>query len=70
MGKKVKAWVIKNREGKLHPFYTRSMRKDSIDAVCKNLFNAYTWQQLKRQGWSCVRVEIREVPKKKGKRNG
>jgi hypothetical protein len=68
MGKKVKAWAIKGWEGEMHPFYTRRTRNESIDALRHNLFRRYTWQQLKRQGWSCVRVEIREVPKKKGKR--
>lgn len=62
-----KYWSIKRVfvRGKpsIYAFYSDYTRKNTIENLRKNLFNKYTWRQLKAMGYSVIRVEIKELRK-------
>lgn len=63
--KTAKCWSIKRGYGKGKPFinvyYTNTFRHGAIEALRHNLFYKYSWPQLKKMGYSVIKVEVKEV---------
>lgn len=55
------AWGIKWKTGIILPFSIRKTRRDAIKDMESNYKSQ--WRQLKKQGMSAVKLEIRELQK-------
>lgn len=57
--KKIIAWGIKWNTGIILPYSIRHTRRDAIKAMESNFKSQ--WKQMKKQGMSTVKLEIKEV---------
>lgn len=57
----MKGWIIIAPDSK--PDYTTLtyFKKDSISSFIEN--GGYTWAELKKEGWKCIKVELMKVTK-------
>ncbi len=60
-GKTIIAWGIKWKTGTILPFSIRHTRRDAIKDIESNYKSQ--WKQMKKQGMSAVKLEIKEVVK-------
>lgn len=57
----VKAWAIKAPKGNLECWSVRSSELYSIQKFLKYWVRAGNWDHWKKQGFTCVPVEVREI---------
>jgi hypothetical protein len=66
LGGKMKAWMIKGPLGSLVPTTGNWYKRDAIAdfvAQCDWRSESPTWKDLQQEGFSVVKVEIREIEK-------
>ncbi len=61
IAKPTKAWCVKSRRDNLILEFLRIDKVVTIKELIKKSKLGCTWTELQKQGYRCVRVEIREV---------
>ena len=61
MTKPTKAWCVFDKDGKAIAWATGPTKSGTIHSFLRYWLYAYTWVSLRKQGYTCRKVEIREV---------
>ena len=70
MTKKTLAWAIKNPDGYIPPDNVSLIRRKAISMRIGYATDWKAWDDLRKHGYRCIRVEIKSVQPKKKVRRG